>query len=55
MGGFVLAGMLVVIVLMIPSLQGEVLRIIPIAAGVGDVLGIPLAMIAVRSITRKTS
>jgi len=53
MGGSVLAGVLVVVVLMIPELQGQAMRFIPIAAGVGYVLGIPLAMIAARSITRK--
>ena len=51
MGGSVLGGVLVVIVLMVPGLDAQAMRFIPIAAGVGYVLGIPLALIAARSIT----
>jgi hypothetical protein len=51
MGGTVLAGVLVVVVLMIPSIQAEAMRYIPIAAIVGYALGIPLALVAAKGIT----
>jgi hypothetical protein len=51
MGGTVLAGVAVLIVLLIPSLQGEALRFIPIAAIVGYAVGIPLALLAAKAIT----
>ncbi len=51
MGGTVLAGALVVVVLMMPSLQGQAMKFIPIAAIVGYALGIPVAVIAAKSIT----
>ena len=35
MGGSVLAGVLVVIVLMVPGFEAQAMRFIPIAAGVG--------------------
>ena len=52
MGGTVLAGVFVVIVLVVPSLEGQAMKLIPIVAGIGYALGIPLALVAARSITR---
>jgi hypothetical protein len=53
MGGTVLAGVAVMVVLMIPSLQSDAMRVIPIAAVVGYAVGIPLALFAARAITHK--
>jgi hypothetical protein len=53
MGGTVLAGVAVLVVLLTPSLQGEALRVIPIAAVVGYAVGIPLALVAARAITQR--
>jgi hypothetical protein len=53
MGGTVLAGVAVLVVLMMPSLQGQALRVIPIAALIGYAVGIPLAVAAARAITHK--
>jgi hypothetical protein len=53
MGGTVLAGVAVLVVLMMPSLQGQALRVIPIAAIIGYAVGIPLALAAARAITHK--
>jgi hypothetical protein len=53
MGGSVLAGVAVMVVLMIPSLQSDAMRVIPIAAIVGYAVGIPLALIAAKAITHK--
>lgn len=50
-GGSTLAGIAIVIVLMIPSLQGEAMRYIPIAAIAGFVVGVPLALVAAKAIT----
>lgn len=51
MGGTVLAGVAVLVVLLTPSLQGEALRFIPIAAIAGYAVGIPVALAAARAIT----
>lgn len=53
MGGTVLAGVAVLGVLLVPSLQSEAMRFIPIAAVVGYALGIPLALVAAKGITHK--
>ncbi len=55
MGGTVLAGVAVMIVLMIPSLQGEAMRDIPIAGIAGFIVGVPLALIAAKTITHGTA
>jgi hypothetical protein len=55
MGGTVLAGVAVMIVLMMPNLQSEAMRVIPIAAIAGYVVGIPLALIVARAITHNTA
>ncbi len=54
MGGTVLAGFAILAVLMAPGLRDEALRYIPIAAIAGYVLGIPLALMAAKAITRGT-
>lgn len=51
MGGTVLAGVAVLVVLLIPSIQGEALRFIPIAAIVGYAAGVPVALLAAKAIT----
>jgi hypothetical protein len=53
MGGSVLAGVAVMVVLMIPSLQSDAMRVIPLAAIVGYAVGVPLALIAAKAITHK--
>ncbi len=55
MGGTVLAGVAVVAVLMVPSLQAEAMRFIPIAGIAGYVVGIPLALAAAKAITHGTA
>lgn len=50
-GGTVLAGVAILIVLMMPSLQGEALRFIAIAAIAGYAVGIPVALAAAKAIT----
>jgi hypothetical protein len=55
MGGTVLAGVFVMIVLMSPDLQVQAMRWIPIGAGVGYVIGIPLAFIVARPIAKTTT
>ncbi|MGO9390820.1 hypothetical protein [Rhodoblastus sp.] len=55
MGGTVLAGLAVLGVLMTPGLTDEALRYIPIAAVAGYVVGIPLALMAAKAITRGTA
>lgn len=51
MGGTVLAGVAVLIVLMIPSLQGEAARNVLVAAVIGYVVGLPLAVAAAKAIS----
>lgn len=51
MGGTVLAGVAVLVVLLTPSLQNEGLRFIPIAAILGYAIGVPVALMAAKSIT----
>lgn len=51
MAGTVLAGACVLGVLMTPALQAEAMRFIPIAAIVGYVLGIPIAIVAAKAIS----
>lgn len=53
MGGSVLAGVAVMVVLMIPSLQSYAMRVIPLAAIVGYAVGVPLALIAAKAITHR--
>lgn len=53
MGGSVLAGVAVMVVLMIPSLQSDAMRVIPLAAIVGYAVGVPLALIAAKAITHR--
>lgn len=55
MGGTVLAGVAVLAVLLTPSLQSEALRFIPIAAIVGYVVGIPVALAAAKAITQNAA
>ncbi len=51
MSGTVLAGVAVVVVLMMPDLQSEAMRFIPIAAIAGYIVGIPFAVLAAKAIT----
>ena len=53
MGGSTLAGVFVMIVLMIPSLQSQAMKVIPLAALAGFVVGMPLALIAAKTITQR--
>ncbi|WP_298351004.1 hypothetical protein [Rhodoblastus sp.] len=55
MGGTVLAGVFVMIVLMIPSLQAEAPKYILIAAIVGYVVGVLPAFMAAKAITQRSA
>ncbi len=52
-GGATLAGIFIMIVLMIPSMQFEAPKYILIAAIAGFVVGIPLSLIAAKAITQR--
>jgi hypothetical protein len=52
MGGATLAGIFIMIVLMIPSMQFEAIKYISIAAIAGFVVAIPLSLIAAKAITQ---
>ncbi|MCI4678406.1 hypothetical protein K9U39_04600 [Rhodoblastus acidophilus] len=52
MGGATLAGVLIIVVLMVPSLQFEAMRYILIAAAAGFIVAIPLALLAAKAITQ---
>ncbi len=54
MGGTVLAGMLVTVVLLVPSWYAMGMKTIPIAAAVGAVAAIPIAVAAARAIAART-
>lgn len=51
MGGTVLAGVAVLVVLMIPSMQAEAARNVLIAALIGYAIGLPLAVSAAKAIS----
>jgi hypothetical protein len=51
MGGTTLAGIFIVVVLMIPSMQAEAQKYILYAAIAGFVVAIPLSMMAAKAIT----
>ncbi len=53
MGGSTLAGVFIMIVLMIPSMQFAAMKYIPIAAIAGFAVAIPLSLIAARAITQR--
>ncbi len=52
-GGATLAGVFIMIVLMIPSMQFEAMRYILIAAIAGFVVAIPLSFVAAKAITAR--
>ncbi|WP_237154602.1 hypothetical protein [Oryzibacter oryziterrae] len=52
--GTVLAGTLVTVVLLMPSLAGEMMRFIPIAGIAGYVIGIPFAWVIAGKIIAAT-
>jgi hypothetical protein len=55
MGGTVLAGIAVVVVLMVPGLQAEAGRAIPIAGIAGYLIGLPLAYVVAKTIAKATA
>jgi hypothetical protein len=55
MGGTVLAGLAVMVVLVIPSLQAEAMRLIPVAAVLGYIVGVPVAYLAAKAIAPTAS
>jgi hypothetical protein len=55
MGGTVLAGFSVLAVRMTPPLQGEAMRFVPIAGILGYLVGVPLALVAAKTITHGTA
>lgn len=52
--GTTFAGMLVVAVLLVPSLQAQAKMWIAIAAATGAVLGVPVALTVAKAIERQT-
>lgn len=54
-GGSVLAGVLVMVVLLVPAWQIMAMKYIPIAAAIGVVVAIPLAIAAAKSISARTA
>lgn len=50
-----LAGAAVLVVLSLPSLAGQDMRLIPIAAGVGAVVAIPFAVLVAKRILALTA
>ena len=54
-GGSVLAGVFVTVVLLVPAWQMMAMKYIPIAALIGAVVAIPLAVVAAKSISAKTA
>ncbi len=54
MGGTVLAGVLVTVVLLVPSWYAMGMKTIPIAALVGAVIAIPMAIAAAKAIAART-
>lgn len=53
--GSTLAGIALIIVLMIPSMQSQAMHMISLAAIVGFVVAIPLSVIAARALTQKAA
>lgn len=53
--GATLAGSLVTVVVTVPSLYAQGMRLIPIVAGVGFVVAIPLAILIARRILSATA
>ncbi|MFT4099384.1 MAG: hypothetical protein QM651_19855 [Rhodoblastus sp.] len=54
MGGTVLAGIAVTVVLLVPAWYAMGMRTIPIAAAIGALVAIPLAVAAARTIAART-
>lgn len=52
--GITLAGILVVVIVTVPSLYAQGMRLIPIAAAVGFVLAIPAAIVIAKRIESAT-
>ncbi len=55
LAGTVLAGAFVTVVLMMPSLQSQAMKLIPLAALAGAIVAIPLAIVAAKSITSRVN
>lgn len=53
--GPTLAGMLILVVICVPSLLNQGMRLIPYAGVLGFVLGIPLALLIARKIEHRTT
>lgn len=53
--GTVFAGILTTVVLLVPSMAGNAMKLIPYAAAVGAVIGIPVSMVASKMISARTN
>lgn len=53
--GTTLAGIAVTVVLLIPSIQGQQMKYIPIAAAIGAILAIPVSLMAAKAIRSRTT
>jgi hypothetical protein len=53
--GTTLAGSLVTVIVTVPSLTAQAMKLIPVAAGAGFVLAIPLAVLIARRIYTTTA
>lgn len=54
MGGTVLAGVLVTVVLLVPSWYAMGMKAIPIAAAIGAIVAVPIAVAAAKAIASRT-
>ncbi len=54
-GGTTLAGIFMTVVLVVPSLAGQSMKLIPIAVALGALVGIPIAVVVAKAITGKTA
>ncbi len=53
-GGTVLAGVMVTVVLLVPSWYAMGMKTIPVAAAIGAIVAIPLALFAAKTIAART-
>jgi hypothetical protein len=53
--GTVFAGLLVMVVLLVPGLAVQAMKLIPIAAVVGAILAVPFSFVAAKAIAARTA
>lgn len=55
MAGTTLAGIAITVVLLIPSIQGQAMKYIPIAAAIGVIVAIPISFMAAKAIRARST